>query len=188
MCSVLRSRMSAVLTGIDTVLADDPQLNVRDPAIDMLGSPAAARRARQQPAHAAGCAHAEPAGRDVDLYRLRLQSLTQRTTAAAAPAPRWSRSSWIATGRIDLNSVLQELGRRMCNDVLVEAGPTLVGRILQLGLADEVVVYVAPVLLGPDARAMAGLPSLMRLDQAQRYTLHTVDRIGDDVRLVLRRP
>ena len=89
-------------------------------------------------------------------------------------------------GRIDLNSVLQELGRRMCNDVLVEAGPTLVGRILQLGLADEVIVYVAPMLLGPDARAMAELPSLSGLDQAQRYTLHTVDRIGDDVRLVLR--
>jgi diaminohydroxyphosphoribosylaminopyrimidine deaminase/5-amino-6-(5-phosphoribosylamino)uracil reductase len=76
----------------------------------------------------------------------------------------------------------------MCNDVLVEAGPTLVGRILQLGLADEVIAYVAPVLLGPDARAMANLPALQTLDQAQRYTMHAVDRIGDDVRLILRRP
>jgi diaminohydroxyphosphoribosylaminopyrimidine deaminase/5-amino-6-(5-phosphoribosylamino)uracil reductase len=76
----------------------------------------------------------------------------------------------------------------MCNDVLVEAGPTLVGRILQLGLADELIVYIAPVLLGPDARPMANLPGLTQLTTAQRYTLHTHDRIGDDVRLVLRRP
>jgi diaminohydroxyphosphoribosylaminopyrimidine deaminase/5-amino-6-(5-phosphoribosylamino)uracil reductase len=93
-----------------------------------------------------------------------------------------------STGRINLDFVLRELGRRMCNDVLVEAGPTLVGRILQLGLADEVVAYVAPVLLGQDARAMATLPALQALDQAQRYTMHSAERIGDDVRLILRRP
>jgi diaminohydroxyphosphoribosylaminopyrimidine deaminase/5-amino-6-(5-phosphoribosylamino)uracil reductase len=91
-------------------------------------------------------------------------------------------------GRVDLHSVLQELGRRMCNDVLVEAGPTLVGRILQLGLADELVVYIAPVLLGPEARPIANINVLTQLKQAQRYTLHAHDRIGDDVRLVLRRP
>jgi diaminohydroxyphosphoribosylaminopyrimidine deaminase/5-amino-6-(5-phosphoribosylamino)uracil reductase len=76
----------------------------------------------------------------------------------------------------------------MCNDVLVEAGPTLAGHVLQLGLADELIVYVAPLLLGPDARSMTRLPLLQRLDQAQRYTLHSVERIGDDVRLVLRPP
>jgi diaminohydroxyphosphoribosylaminopyrimidine deaminase/5-amino-6-(5-phosphoribosylamino)uracil reductase len=75
----------------------------------------------------------------------------------------------------------------MCNDVLVEAGPTLVGRVLQLGLADEIIAYVAPVLLGADARAMAVLPALQTLDEAQRYTMHAVERIGDDVRLTLRR-
>ena len=50
-------------------------------------------------------------------------------------------------------AVLRELGRRQCNDVLVEAGPTLAGQFLELDLADELVVYLAPMLLGPQARA-----------------------------------
>ncbi len=176
----LRSQMGAVLTGIETVLVDDPQLNVRDPAIDMLG---------RQPL------------RVVLDSKLRMP-LTARmlkapgetlvfTGAASTTELQRAGVEVVATaldtdGRIDLNSVLQELGRRMCNDVLVEAGPTLVGRILQLGLADELVVYVAPALLGPDARPMAHLPLLQTLDQVQRYTLHAYDRIGDDVRLTLR--
>jgi diaminohydroxyphosphoribosylaminopyrimidine deaminase / 5-amino-6-(5-phosphoribosylamino)uracil reductase len=84
--------------------------------------------------------------------------------------------------------VLQELGRRQCNDVLVEAGPTLAGQFLQLGLADELVLYVAPVLLGPRARAMATLPPLERLEHASRYEIKSLQRIEPDVRLVLRRP
>ncbi|WP_202624814.1 bifunctional diaminohydroxyphosphoribosylaminopyrimidine deaminase/5-amino-6-(5-phosphoribosylamino)uracil reductase RibD [Steroidobacter agaridevorans] len=198
----LRSRMSAVMTGIETVLADDPQLNVRDPSIDMLGrqplrvvldsklrmpataamlkltgetlifsgaplsdvSASVAGKAGSRPANAASVAH-------------ELRQAGAEIVAAELDAD----------GRIDLDFVLAELGRRMCNDVLVEAGPTLVGRILQLGLADEIIAYVAPVLLGPDARAMADLPALQTLEQAQRYTMHSVDRVGDDVRLTLRR-
>lgn len=180
---VLRSRMSAVLTGIDTVLADDPQLNVRDPAVDMLD---------RQPLRVVLDSNLRmpPAARMLSLPGATL-IFTGSVKVSRADDLQRAGAELVAVeldrdGRIDLDSVLQELGRRMCNDVLVEAGPTLVGRVLQLGLADEVVVYVAPMLLGPDARAMAGLPLLSGLDQAQRYTLHTVDRIGDDVRLVLR--
>ena len=180
---VFRSRMGAVLTGIDTVLADDPQLNVRDPAIDMLD---------RQPLRVVLDSNLRmpPTARMLSLPGTTL-IFTGSVKVSRADDLQRVGAEVVAVeldrdGRIDLNSVLQELGRRMCNDVLVEAGPTLVGRVLQFGLADEVVVYVAPMLLGPDARAMAGLPSLSGLDQAQRYTLHTVDRIGDDVRLVLR--
>lgn len=174
----LRSRVSAVLTGIDTVLADDPQLNVRDPAIDMYG---------RQPLRVVldSKLRMPPTARMLSLpgETLILTGMRAATMAGAELVT----VALDADGRVDLHSVLQELGRRMCNDVLVEAGPTLVGRILQLGLADELVVYMAPVLLGPDARPMAALPLLTQLDQAQRYTLHTHDRIGDDTRLVLRR-
>jgi diaminohydroxyphosphoribosylaminopyrimidine deaminase/5-amino-6-(5-phosphoribosylamino)uracil reductase len=183
----LRSRMSAVLTGIDTVLADDPQLNVRDPSIDMLGRQPLRvvldSKLRMPPTAA----------------MLKLAGETVVFTGAAgggqpkntADELRNAGAELVAAeldddGRVDLNFVLAELGRRMCNDVLVEAGPTLVGRILQLGLADEIIAYVAPMLLGPEARAMAALPVLQTLDQAQRYTMHAVDRIGDDVRLTLR--
>ena len=89
-------------------------------------------------------------------------------------------------GHVDLQNVLVELGRRECNDVLVEAGPTLAGRFLQLGLADELIVYIAPIILGAEARAMALLPPLYRIEDVLRYTLHGMERIGADVKLILR--
>jgi diaminohydroxyphosphoribosylaminopyrimidine deaminase / 5-amino-6-(5-phosphoribosylamino)uracil reductase len=89
-------------------------------------------------------------------------------------------------GRVALPHVLEELGRRQCNDVLVEAGSTLAGRFLQLGLTDELIVYLAPVMLGPDARPMAVLPGLNRIEDAARYTLTSLRRVGDDVKLVFR--
>lgn len=189
----LRSRMSAVLTGVDTVLADDPQLNVRDPTIDMYG---------RQPMRVVldSKLRTPPSAHMLTLPGQTLiftgagaeAASVEAVVSNAAPRLRQAGAELITValeenGRVDLHSVLQELGRRMCNDVLVEAGPTLVGRILRLGLADELIVYIAPVLLGPDARAMATLPALTQLNQAQRYTLHTHDRVGDDVRLVLRR-
>jgi diaminohydroxyphosphoribosylaminopyrimidine deaminase/5-amino-6-(5-phosphoribosylamino)uracil reductase len=82
--------------------------------------------------------------------------------------------------------VLEELGRRQCNDVLVEAGPTLAGRFLQLGLADELIVFLAPVMLGADARPMAVLAGLNRIEDAARYTLKDLRRVGDDLKLVFR--
>jgi diaminohydroxyphosphoribosylaminopyrimidine deaminase/5-amino-6-(5-phosphoribosylamino)uracil reductase len=219
----LRSRMSAVLTGVDTVLADDPKLNVRDPSIDMLGRQPLRvvldTKLRMPPtaamlklpgetlvftsATAATPATASEAA--AEIARVESRQAPRRDPDSRAEAASWPAKADAvpdelrragaeivaadldAFGRIDLDFVLRDLGRRMCNDVLVEAGPTLVGRILQLGLADEVIAYVAPVLLGPDARAMANLPPLPALDQAQRYTMHSADRIGEDVRLILRR-
>lgn len=191
----LRSRVSAVLTGVDTVIADDSRLTVRDPSIDMLG---------RQPMRVVLDSKLRMP-RSAAMLKLPGETLVFMGGASpaigASPAPktdtaadelRRAGAEVIAADldlfdRIDLDFVLRELGGRMCNDVLVEAGPTLVGRILQLGLADEIIAYVAPLLLGADARAMANLPPLQALDQAQRYTMHAVDRIGDDVRLVLRR-
>lgn len=195
----LRARMSAVLTGIDTVLLDDPRLNVRDPSVDMLGRQPLRvvldSRLRMPPTAAMLGLPGETliftSAAAIEAPAATASSATK--SASAADELRRAGAEIVVAdmdpfGRIDLDFVLQELGRRMCNDVLVEAGPTLVGRILQLGLADEIVAYVAPVLLGPEARAMANLPPLEALDQAQRYTMHAVDRVGDDARLVLRRP
>jgi diaminohydroxyphosphoribosylaminopyrimidine deaminase / 5-amino-6-(5-phosphoribosylamino)uracil reductase len=181
----LRAEASAVLTGIDTVLSDDPQLNVRDPAIELLGrqplrvvldtrlrTPASAKLL-QSPGETL------IVGGDAAEAATRIAALRSAgAEVVAAPLDE--------QGHVDLHFVLQELGRRMCNDVLVEAGPTLTGRILQLGLADELIVYVAPLLLGPEAKAMAHLPLLQHLADAARYKLRNVDRIGDDVKLVLR--
>lgn len=181
----LRAASSAVLTGIQTVIADDPQLNVRDPTIELLGrqpvrvvldtrlrmSPSA--RILKSPGHT--LVFTAPGG-------LAQTDELRRAGAEVVGA------ALDADGRIDLQNVLAELGRRQFNDVLVEAGPTLAGQFLHLALADELIVYVAPIILGPEARTMALLPPLYRIEDVPRYTLHGMQRIGADVKLVLRPP
>jgi diaminohydroxyphosphoribosylaminopyrimidine deaminase/5-amino-6-(5-phosphoribosylamino)uracil reductase len=179
----LRAASSAVLTGIDTVIADDPQLNVRDPAIELLGRQplrvvldtrlriAPAARMFSVPGRTVIFTAAE---------RLAQAGALEQAGAEVVGAP------LDGDGHVDLQNVLAELGRRECNDVLVEAGPTLAGAFLQLGLADELIVYIAPIVLGPEARAMALLPPLDRIEDVLRYTLHDMQRIGADVKLVLR--
>jgi diaminohydroxyphosphoribosylaminopyrimidine deaminase/5-amino-6-(5-phosphoribosylamino)uracil reductase len=179
----LRAAASAVLTGIQTAIADDPQLNVRDPSIELLGRQpirvvldtqlriAPAARMFGVPGHTIVFTAAENVARAGAIQRAGAEVLS-----AALDAER----------HVDLQNVLAELGRRECNDVLVEAGPTLAGRFLQLGLADELIVYIAPIILGAEARAMALLPPLYRIEDVLRYTLRDMQRIGADVKLILR--
>jgi len=177
----LRAETGAVLTGVQTVLADDPQLTVRDPAIDTLG---------RQPLRAVLDSHLRmpisarmlgEAGR----------TIVFTTAAEAKAAPLAGKGAEIvalpaaADSRVDLAQGLRRLGDMQCNDVLVEAGPTLAGRFLELGLADEMILYIAPVLLGPDARAMVQLPPLGRMADRLQFAPHRTEQIGDDLNLVL---
>lgn len=178
----LRAECSAVMTGIETVLADDPQLTVRDPAIEMLGRQPLRvvldTRLRMQPS-----ARMLRADGETVVFTAAMQS--DRAPALTAAGARVIEGRLDEDGRLDVAGILAALGQLQCNDVLVEAGPTLAGRLLQLGLADQLIVYVAPVLLGQQARAMASLPALDRLDDALRFTLERSERIGPDVKLVL---
>ncbi|HEY6643608.1 bifunctional diaminohydroxyphosphoribosylaminopyrimidine deaminase/5-amino-6-(5-phosphoribosylamino)uracil reductase RibD [Povalibacter sp.] len=177
----LRAESGAVLTGIATLLADDPRLTVRDDTIDLQGrqplrvvldstlrTPAAARL------------FAEVG--DVVIFTADdaavRQDLDERARIIAVPRA--------ATGGLDLSQVLAHLGKLQCNDVLVEAGPTLAGSFIEAGLADELIVYMAPVLLGPDARPMLRLPRLERLADRVQFSLHRTEAMGPDVKLVLR--
>lgn len=181
----LRAAASAVLTGIATVLADDPRLTVRDTSIEMLGRqplrlvldsklrmPRAAKMLRE-PGETGVLTDSALADSPA------AESLRgQGATVSGLPLD--------ASGRVDLVQVLRELGGRMCNDVLVEAGPTLGGRFLALGLVDELIVYLAPKLLGPDARPLVHLPLIDSLDNGIQFDLHGLQRIGPDVKLTLR--
>jgi len=181
----LRAQASAVLTGIETVLADDPRLDVRDASIELRG---------RQPLRAvldtrlrmrAPARMLQRAGETLVFTGAASDSM--RAQALQAAGAELIPTSLDAQGRVDLGEVWRELGRRQCNDVLVEAGSILTGAILRQDMADELIVYQAPLLLGPDARPMARLPALQYLEQARRYALHEVSRIGPDVKLVLRR-
>ncbi|MCX7054174.1 MAG: bifunctional diaminohydroxyphosphoribosylaminopyrimidine deaminase/5-amino-6-(5-phosphoribosylamino)uracil reductase RibD [Proteobacteria bacterium] len=183
----LRARASAIVTGIGTALADDPALTVRDGALD-LGGRVPLRvvldsRGRLEP--------------DLKLARDGLPTLVFSSDAGAHALARLAEARPAAlqvepmpadsTGRIDLHATLRRLAVLECNEVLVEAGPRLAGSFLAAGLADEIVLYVAPTILGETAQPSFVLPQPLRaLSERPLYSYHDVRRVGPDLRLTLR--
>jgi diaminohydroxyphosphoribosylaminopyrimidine deaminase / 5-amino-6-(5-phosphoribosylamino)uracil reductase len=89
-------------------------------------------------------------------------------------------------GFLDLSAVLKKLGEMEVNEVLVEAGPTLAGQLLTTFFVDELLLYVAPKLLGPQGRPLVNLPELQSLQDAWGFSLFDAKRFGDDLRLRMR--
>lgn len=170
-----RARASALMTGIDTVLADDPHLNVRLPGLDR-----APRRVI-----------VDSRGRLPDSARL-LNLPGGVLVVSTLSDPPWRRDGveWLTLpadnhGRVDLKALLRELAQRAVNELHVEAGPTLSGALLEAGLVDELVVYQAPMLLGQGA-PMLTLPGMEKFDQRLHLTLLDARRVGSDWRFVYR--
>ena len=88
-------------------------------------------------------------------------------------------------GRPDLREVLSLLAARGSNEVWVEAGAALAGAFIRDGLFEELVLYVAPTLLGPDGRALASIPPLAALQSRLQLRYTEVRQVGDDLRLTL---
>jgi diaminohydroxyphosphoribosylaminopyrimidine deaminase/5-amino-6-(5-phosphoribosylamino)uracil reductase len=128
--------------------------------------------------------------RDAHLLDGAAPTLVVHAPAAAVDDDRFARVERVAvetgTHGLDLDAVLRMLATRGMNEVQVEAGPTLGGALFTAGLVDELLLYVAPVLLGDAARPLLALPALS--DMAARWKLHAVERrqVGDDLRLLLR--
>ena len=181
-----RARSSAILTGIGTVLADDPRLDVRL-------APPVPGGGRRQPLRVVLDAQL----RTPATARL-LEGEGETLIFTALSAPDDSRATRLSergarveslpasADRLELPAVLERLGELEVNELLVEAGATLAGALLNEGLVDELLVYVAPTFLGPTARPLVALPPLQRLDEACAYVLLGVQQFGDDLRLRLR--
>lgn len=177
-----RARAGALLTGAGTVLADDPQLTVRfdDSASGETTAFVPPLRVVLDPGLATVGRGRIRDGAAPTLY---LHSATAKPPrgfdAAHAVVP-------MRDGLLDLTAVLQLLAARGINEVQVEAGATLAGGLLRADLVDEVLLYVAPVLLGADARPL--FDGLHIDEMSQRLRLQTVEtrRLGDDLRLLLR--
>lgn len=88
-------------------------------------------------------------------------------------------------GHLDLVVLMMQLGKQQINSIWVEAGPTLAGALLQAGLVDELIVYVAPKLLGSDARGLCVLPGLEKLADAPHFKFNEIRQVGPDVCLHL---
>ena len=176
----LRAGSGAILTGIGTVLADDPSLTVRDPAIENDG---------RQPLRAV-----------VDT-RLRMPLSARMLTLPGSTiiyggdgertdALRSAGAEVVAIvgdrGRVPLNAVLEDLAARGVNDLLVEAGPTLAGSLLVDGLVDELVIYQAPHIMGSETTGMFTTPGWERLTDRIALDIHDRRRVGSDWRLTAR--
>jgi diaminohydroxyphosphoribosylaminopyrimidine deaminase/5-amino-6-(5-phosphoribosylamino)uracil reductase len=170
-----RARSCAVLTGIGTVLADDARLNVREietprqPLLVVLDSqlriPLDARILSGDKVLIYAAVH-DAAKRGA------LENLG--VSVCVLPDGK---------GRVDLAAMLGDLAKRGCNEVLLEAGSTLNGALLGAGLVDELLLYVAPQLLGDGARGMAQLGELTGLDQRIDLKWQDIRQVGNDLRI-----
>ena len=185
-----RARSSAILTGVGTVLADDPRLDVRlseprngprPPLLRVvldsrLRMPVEARLFAV-PGEVMLVGVPPPPGLET-AHALRLASLSRHATVVTLQAD--------LCGRVSLPETLDLLGAREVNELWVEAGPRLAGALLAQWLVDELILYVAPKLLGPQARPLAELPELTRLQDAPGFVMMEARPIGADLRLRLR--
>ena len=173
----LRARAGAVLTGIGTLLADDPRLDARVEDAGCLAPPMrviADSRLRTPPTARVFSAPG------------RVLVATSRD-ASSAPALRDAGAEVVsipdAGGRVALGDLMTALAERGVNEVHTECGPTLAGALLESGLVDEVMVYLAPTLLGDAARGMFTLPGVAAMRDRIGLEITGVERVGADLRI-----
>jgi diaminohydroxyphosphoribosylaminopyrimidine deaminase/5-amino-6-(5-phosphoribosylamino)uracil reductase len=180
----LRARSGAIVTGSGTVLADDPALNVRLPV------QALAPDGRMLPWHQPLRVVLDRRLRTPPRGRLfgaggALWIYTERSTQEPQALALREAGAQVATlpSGADLPGALSHLASMGVNDVLIEAGPTLAGAFVAADLVDELVVYLAPALLGDEARGMFQLPGLIGLDQRVRLRILEMRAVGEDWRV-----
>lgn len=173
----LRARSSVILTGVDTVIQDNPSLNVRLTA-EQLGI----RGLVRQPRRVVLDSHLRF---PPDANMLKLAGKTTVLTTqhgGAVPCCEVVRLN-SKDGRLDLDSVIDWLTEAEANEVHVEAGATLCGALLQHKLVDEIVVYVAPHLMGSGARGLFNIDGLERMADRIRLDIQDVRHLGSDLRI-----
>ncbi|MBI44043.1 bifunctional diaminohydroxyphosphoribosylaminopyrimidine deaminase/5-amino-6-(5-phosphoribosylamino)uracil reductase RibD [Marinobacter lutaoensis] len=185
----LRAMSDAILTGVGTVLADDPALTVRR---DQLGDIGAATEPSRQPLKVIADRDARTPvtskvlrGGNVHLYCAAASVASARAQDLAALGVGLTGIAWTPQG-VDLGELLDSLGEQGVNELLVEAGPTLAGAFIRDELVDELWLYQAPVFLGSTGRPTAHLP-LERMAEKVQWQVLDRRQVGEDQRLILTR-
>jgi diaminohydroxyphosphoribosylaminopyrimidine deaminase/5-amino-6-(5-phosphoribosylamino)uracil reductase len=185
---LLRAQSCAVITGIGSVLRDNPSMNVRADELTLAGVAEATIELIKQPLRVVldsqlrlptsakilqqlGSVLVMTCVADLQRHRALIDMGVELVVCAADDQ-----------GKVDLSSVLTILGQRQCNQVLVEAGAGLSGAFLKAGLTHHLVVYMAPKLLGSQAKALFNLP-LDTMAQAVDVDIKGISQVGNDWRI-----
>ena len=179
----LRARSGAILTGVGTVNADDPSLKVRASELDSPYASISAEVTRtiavvdswgRMSPNAALC-------NDPSLiyYSQHPGNLSIKGQSIEAP---------LVNRRVDLQWVLSDLAGRNCHEVLAECGSTLAGALVASCLADEIVLYLAPKLMGQDARPLLDIAKIDSMQAVKSWQLEDVRQVGQDLRLTMLPP
>ena len=170
-----RARACAILTGVGTVMQDDPQLTVR------------ARATPRQPLRVIVDRHGQTSPSARVLADDNALMITAGERNAAWPDALDVLALPDSNGRVDLAAMIQALGTRGINELHVEAGAKLTGALLEAGLIDELLLYFAPAVIGDPARGMFERAApLTSLTGMSRLAWHSVERVGDDLRVIAR--
>jgi diaminohydroxyphosphoribosylaminopyrimidine deaminase/5-amino-6-(5-phosphoribosylamino)uracil reductase len=174
----LRARSCAMLTGIGTVLRDDPELTVRHVPCSRQPRRVVIDSRLDLPVTARILAGEPPLVLTVSEDRARREALEARgAEVVVVPAE---------GGKTDLAAVARLLAGRGFNEVTVETGAKLNGSLFRAGVVDEIVLYLAPMLLGDAAQGLYALPVFERLGEAIRPRIVDVRAVGDDIRITAR--
>jgi diaminohydroxyphosphoribosylaminopyrimidine deaminase/5-amino-6-(5-phosphoribosylamino)uracil reductase len=173
-----RARACAVLTGFGTVRADDPRLTVREVATP------------RQPLRVVVDSRLEtpPAAKILEGGGVLVAAAREDHARIAVLKAKGAEVVVMpnSAGKVELGALFRELARREMNEVHVEGGFRLNGSLLSEGLVDELVVYLAPSIIGDTAHGMFHLPELADLEGRRRLTVRDVSMIGPDIRVVAR--
>lgn len=173
----LRASAGAILTGVGTVLADDPALTVRDQQLNPYD---------RQPKRVVldSQLRMSPTAKMLNLPG---ETLIYCCDDANAASIEYDGATIVKmegdSKRVDVARVLEDLAKREVNDVLVEAGPMVAGRILEQHLVDEIVIYQAPKILGSETMGLASTPSWKTLADGLQLTIIDAVQIGSDMRI-----
>jgi diaminohydroxyphosphoribosylaminopyrimidine deaminase/5-amino-6-(5-phosphoribosylamino)uracil reductase len=173
-----RARACAVLTGIGTVMDDDPEMNVRYVETPRQPLKVLVDSRLEVPEGARILAHGPVIVAAARADKAKAEALRARgVEVLLLPNPH---------GKVDLPELVRELGRRGMNEVHVEAGTRLNGSLLREGCVDELLVYLAPSIIGDTGLGMFSLPALSDLAQRTRLSVREVGRVGEDIRVIAR--
>jgi diaminohydroxyphosphoribosylaminopyrimidine deaminase/5-amino-6-(5-phosphoribosylamino)uracil reductase len=173
----LRARSGAIMTGIGTVLADDPSLTVRDTSLNTRGTqpirvvvdsklrmPASAKMLKLPGTTVIACGDEHKGQNLVDAGAVLIKIAGKN-------------------GHLDLSAVLNQLALLQVNDLLVEAGPRLAGGLIEQKLVDELVIYQAPHIMGSETMGMFTTPGWTELADRQALQIVETRLVGDDTRI-----